>query len=129
MDKTSDANQQPNSDASFWLGLTFDFPAYAGVPGVLPAHDAGRGLCVARHGGLLLRLADGSHVTVMDHDARHVAEIPRVEPSAPQYQSRATFVHIARARDYDAPAGWEITGVTSVDASQVAFTMRRRVAS
>lgn len=127
MDKTSDTNQQPNTDASFWLGLTFDFPAYAGVPGVLPAHDAGRGLCVARHGGLLLRLADGSHVTVMDHDARHVAEIPRVEPGAPQYQSRVVFHQVVRDREYDAWPGWEITGVTSIEPSKVAITMRRRV--
>lgn len=129
-------DEKPNSDASFWLGLTFDFPAYAGVPGVLPAHDAGRGLCVARHGGLLLRLADGSHVTVMAHDARHVAEVPRVEPTEVKHETAVVYRDVGEP--YKPINGWGIVAVTPVGLTrrtgtgginQVAIILRRQVTS
>lgn len=119
------------TQSTFWIGLTFDYPAYEAPPAYPGlSYPAGRGLCVGLDGSMaILRRPDGGHTLVPTAETRHVAEIPRVEPGEPRYQSHVTFVHIARARDYDAPAGWEITGVTSVDASQVAFTMRRRVTS
>ncbi len=129
-------NDRP--DAAFWLGFTFDFPAYAGVPGVLPAHNAGRGLCVARHGGLTLRLDDGSHVAVMVHDARLVTEIPRVEPpKAAEVKYETAVIYRDVGEKYEPARDWEVVTVTPVGPTrgtnttsginQVAITLRRKL--
>lgn len=114
----------PNTDAAgYWLGYTFDFPAYEGFQDLIAAHPAGRGLCVQVE-PLTLRLDDGSHITVEGHAVRLVTEIPRVVPAEPRYQHRVVFHRIAD-REYDAWSGWEVTSVASLDATKVAITVRR----
>ena len=80
--------------ADFWIGFTFDYPAYepSHPDSGFPAHPAGRGLCVAHDGTVLLRLPDGSHVARCATDLRLVAEVPRVVPAEPEYEYRATDV-------------------------------------
>lgn len=128
-------DENPNTDAAFWLGLTFDFPDYAGNT-YLPARPAGRGVCVCARSVLTLRMDDGTHVTCEHHEVRHVAEVPRVEPTEVKHETAVVYRDVGEP--YKPINGWGIVAVTPVGLTrgtgtgginQVAIILRRQVTS